>query len=136
MRREVEAAVRVGVSPRRFWGWEPTTRTTYVRDGEGRVASSVTTVEPEWDAESRAYLLALLAYEADQCPGCKGLLSETTRADMEGRYHALPAMRCQRCTAIAIKSTVEYKDAPHPHALFYPIENLGPPPRDDDEGVA
>lgn len=66
------------------------------------------------------WMVALATYRADQCPGCSGQLTETTAADAEHRYVADLPHRCHRCTAIAIKQG-EYKDAPHPHALLYPV---------------
>lgn len=47
-----------------------------VVDDEGR-PTWVTTVEPEWDAEDRAMVQALMDIKADQCPGCGEPLSES-----------------------------------------------------------
>lgn len=48
------SAARLGISPRRFRGWEPTT--FYEYDDAGRLVSS--TPEPEWDDEQRALIEA------------------------------------------------------------------------------
>lgn len=48
------SAARLGISPRRFRGWEPTT--FYVYDDAGRLVSS--TPEAEWDDEQRALIEA------------------------------------------------------------------------------
>ena len=45
LRRDISNAVRVGVSPRRYAGWEPRTRYRY--DDQGRIA--YTEPDPEWD---------------------------------------------------------------------------------------
>lgn len=90
-------------------------------DLAGRLVRSVVTVEVEWDDEAREWALALAAYEADLCPGCRQPLAETTLAENEERYVALPAIRCHRCTA---SSQAMDRDAEKPHAsaLLVPIE--------------
>jgi hypothetical protein len=57
--RDLRVARDLGISPRRFWGWEP--ETTFVYDGD-RLVGSV--VEPEFDDEQRQLLIALAEYEA------------------------------------------------------------------------
>lgn len=51
-----------------------------------------------WLEEDRRWAVALLAEEAEACPGCQGQLAETTDADNEFRYHA-EALRCHKCAA-------------------------------------
>jgi hypothetical protein len=109
------------VSWRRFNGWEPRSETVHSYDEAGRLIRTVTTVEPEWDDDNRAWAQALLAYEADLCPGCRQPMSETTSADHEGRYVSRPAIRCHRCTASSQASEL-YREAPQPNALLIPIE--------------
>lgn len=76
--------MRLGISPRRFEGWEPQRSTTVTMlDDEGRPSGWSTHVESEWDAEDRAIVLALLDYEADLCGGCGQPLSESLH--VEGR---------------------------------------------------
>lgn len=57
------------MSLRRLQGWEPKRTTTY-RHVRGRLVEAVETVDPEWNAEQRAYAAALELYEARLCGGC------------------------------------------------------------------
>ena len=50
-----------------MWGWEPTTTTTYEYEN-GLLVRSVTTTEPEFDADQVAYLIAIQLYENDIGP--------------------------------------------------------------------
>src|SRR5690606_3854254 len=100
LREDVRAAVRVGVSLKRWNGWEPHEVTEYEYDDGGRVVRTVTTREPEWDDESRAYVLALAEYERSVCGGCGGWLPETTDPKNEGRYVSKGAIRCHRCDVL------------------------------------
>lgn len=69
-------------------------------DEHGRLVRSVTTREVEWDDDERAQVLALLEYEAQACPGCRGWLPETTDSAHAGRYKTAPPIRCHRCDAV------------------------------------
>lgn len=60
LRRDIQCAVAVGVSPRRYAGWEPVTRYSY--DAAGRVAH--TRPEPEWDEWDQALVDAWLNWQA------------------------------------------------------------------------
>lgn len=107
-------------------GWEPTAR--HVHDDAGRLVASVP--EPEWDETQRAWLLALSAYEADTCQGCRGQLSETTGQDDEGRpvrYQVDDPHRCRQCTALAVAQR-EAQKAERPDepasALLYSAHRL------------
>jgi hypothetical protein len=55
----------LGVSPRRLGGWEPAITTVFTYDSDGRVASQVSTSEPEFDPEQVDLLLASHLYEKD-----------------------------------------------------------------------
>jgi hypothetical protein len=121
LRAVVETARAWGVSPRRFSGWEPAVTVTPLQGGGWRVVR-----EPEWDDESQELALALAAYEADLCPGCRQPLSETTLPEREGRYKAQLAVRCHRCTASSIGADV-YAETPHAQALLLPVELVPPP---------
>jgi hypothetical protein len=90
----VKAAQQLGISVRRFDGWEPTTYYEY--DDEGRLVSS--TPEPEWDERQQAYMLALLEYEARICPGCGHPLYIS--GDEEHNWDVEP-IRCWACDAVA-----------------------------------
>lgn len=81
-------------------------------------------VEPEWDDEQRAWMLALTEIEADSCPGCHGVLSETTATDEWGeslyRWEVPAPTRCHRCTALAARQgDKKYKEAKAPQALLW-----------------
>jgi hypothetical protein len=56
----------LGISHKRFTGWEP--RTVYEYDAQGRLAAS--TLEVEWDEEQRDLMIALQEYRASLCPLC------------------------------------------------------------------
>lgn len=90
-RREIEACVRLGISPRRFGGWEPAIRTWTNPDGY-----TVTRREPEWDDVDQAIVLAHLANEDVTCPGCGGYLDQTMSTDFGWRVDE-PV--CHRCAA-------------------------------------
>lgn len=83
---------------------------------------SVTRREVEWDDDERGWALALLEYEADQCPGCGGQMSETTDKTTEGRWRVPPPTRCHRCTAMAVAQD-GYRNARQPQALFWTTED-------------
>lgn len=66
-------------------------------------------------------MLALHELQADHCPGCGGVLSETTAAENEGAYQVDPPHRCHRCTALA-DAREPYQDpkrTAHPQALLW-----------------
>jgi hypothetical protein len=70
------------VSPRRLWGWEPTETTTYEYDDAGRLISSTTEREPEFDETDIAFLRAL--DELEQDTGRYGeLISEALSPDSD-----------------------------------------------------
>src|SRR5919202_1322295 len=108
LRACVRASRDWGVSPGRFLGREPARHVVH-----DPVTGRVVLVEAaaEWDDEARALALALIAYEADACPGCGQQLSETTKAEHEDRYVPGPAVRCHHCTAAARGAEV-YVDSP------------------------
>ena len=117
LRTAIEAARAWGVPLSRFLGREPATRHEY--DLGGRLVRSVS--EPEWTADDREAAMALLAYEADLCPGCRQPLAETTLAENEERYVASVAARCHRCTAVAIVQD-KVQERPHASALLIGVE--------------
>ena len=109
------------MSPRRFLGWAPQVTTVHEYDDAGRMVRSVTTSEAEWDDDARDAAVALAAYEADLCPGCRQPLAETTDPAREDRYTAGLAVRCHRCTATE-RAGEKYQDSPQPGALLIPVE--------------
>ncbi len=107
----------MGISLRRFEGWEP--RTLYSHDDDGRLVES--TPEPEWDFQEQAWMLALGLYRKNRCHGCGGDLTETTDAKHEDRYHPILPVQCHRCAAFA-RAHEQYKDYPHPQSLLHRVE--------------
>lgn len=75
--------MELGVSPRRLNGWTPAEYTHYVYDDSGRLLSSVTVKEPEFDDRDIAVMVA--ARRAKLAPrGPHGhLLSEATSKDAD-----------------------------------------------------
>ncbi|MFC5112634.1 hypothetical protein ACFPN7_01585 [Amycolatopsis halotolerans] len=121
LRREVEAAVRLGISPSRYAGEEPAEVTEYEYNKSGRLVRSVTTRSPEWTNEDRSLVKAFLEYEALTCRGCGGFIPETTDPGNEGKYEADLPHRCHRCDALG-KQQEAYADAPQRSALmFWPV---------------
>lgn len=77
LRRQIEAARRLGISLKRLCGWTPT-RTTKTATGPDGVATATTTEEVEWDAQERAWMLGLHYLEATSCGRCGTWLAEST----------------------------------------------------------
>jgi hypothetical protein len=77
----VQAARTLGVSTRRFEGWEPkqTTRVTEWTP-DGRPAVWVTEPEPEWNRRERSLMLALALWEGQLCRKCHEHLEQATAA--------------------------------------------------------
>lgn len=110
----------MGISHKRFLGWEPTTIYTY--DDAGRLIESVP--EPEWDESQRDAMIALQRYrETEQCPKCGGPKWVCQSAEAESAYEAGDPVRCHITTAI-LRAQKDYSEGPHsPHeqALLWPI---------------
>ena len=85
----------VGVSPRRYAGWEP--RTRYVYDAQGRVAW--TEPEPEWDEWDQALLDAWLDWQAG-VHTCGHHESEQLNPDAE---FVASFTTCKACVALQRK---------------------------------
>lgn len=79
----------------------------------------------EWDDTERGWMTALAEYEADICPGCGGLLSETTHPDSDGAYVIEPAARCHKCTVLTIARHNIAESNPQPEAMFPIIRRRG-----------
>lgn len=92
--------MNLGISPRRFDGWEPQERTRIIRDDEGRVVELITSREAEWDDSDRGIIYALLDYQADLCPGCGQPMSQYLHKDGEADPHIVPSYTvCTACVA-------------------------------------
>lgn len=114
LRERVESAERLGVSLRRFEGWEPT---TFYEHHEGRLVSSAP--EVEWDDVEQGWMLALARYRDGLCPHCGGELDVTSKPEHEERYKPLPPIECHRCVGFArSRDGVEH---PHPEALIHRV---------------
>ena len=96
-RADVTAARALGISYKRFQGWEPTT--TYQYDDTGRMVSS--RPEVEWDETEQDWMLALETWERDEvCPMC-GWPKEICQArEAETMLEVPPPTRCHVTTAV------------------------------------
>lgn len=113
----------LGVSVRRFDGWEP----VEVHDHEyvdGRLARTVVRREPEWDDESRGWVQAWLSYKANVHEACGHYLPDSTAAEADDGYEVELAVRCHACTARA-EAYARYSETRHPEALLFPTRRKG-----------
>lgn len=78
--------------------------------------------ETEWDAEQRAWLLALAIYRASRCPHCGGDITECG-PESASKWKVPPPRRCYRTDALAIAQ--ESSNRPRPHALLWRVEKVG-----------
>jgi hypothetical protein len=114
LKRDVECARALGISPKRFWGWRPSPDD-----------------DLEWDQQSRDLIRALWELEADTCQGCGHPISEAWSAladpgNFNGThvYQAPNPIRCHACTAQEIKKDTKSDSGagyPHPQALHFPV---------------
>jgi hypothetical protein len=103
---EVQAAVKLGISPKRFAGWEPKQVTTVVEwTEEGQPRKWVTQTESEWTDDERDDIFAFLEHLADSCPRGHSL-SESGHPDRDPynpqgthRYQASNPIVCHACEA-------------------------------------
>lgn len=116
LRERVKAAFELGISLKRFDGWEP--RTFYVHEA-GVLVSSIP--ESEWDAQERGWMLAYAAYLENCCARCGGDLHETTNpANEDGYVHLLP-VQCARCVEFE-RATKEYEREPFAQTLMHRVK--------------
>jgi hypothetical protein len=122
LRRLLQTARSLGISPRRFLGEESARRVFYEYDPEsGRMISAKVIIEPEWTEEDQFLMLALADYEARLCGGCNQPLDQTTKAEHDGAYRAGLPIRCHRCTA-SLQAQEAYQENPQPQALMFPVD--------------
>lgn len=112
--------MRLGVSHKRFSGWEPREVTEH-HYRKGRLVQTITTREVEWDEEQRALALAMFQFQAETCHGCGGWLQETTAEEAEGKYVALPPIRCHRCKVINAEREAYHEEPELYHPDSYVI---------------
>lgn len=94
IRQDLKIARSLGVSLRRFWGWEAT---TWRSDDGGK-----TVREAEYDEWERALWRAFDNWEQGRCPGCGEPFAESiwdrkddSRAKYRAGYH-----QCNACLAL------------------------------------
>jgi hypothetical protein len=113
----------MGVPRSKLLGRVPAVKTVYHRDRAGQVTHSETTSEPEWTDEDVAWHMAYLRWLADQCPGCRMQLSETSQmrdGEPVRSYTVPPPSRCYACTAVAREQDKRSKQkTAYPEALFF-----------------
>lgn len=129
LRRDIETARAFGVSPRRFWGWEPKQVTSYEYDESGQMIRSVTRTEAEWDDVQHALAFAVQQIEDETCAGCGqptgeaySPLADPSNHGKQWAYKAV-SKRCHGCTAMA-KKQEKLKDAAYGAALRFPVEKI------------
>jgi len=106
-----------------FRGWSPTRTTTHF-DADGNMTGrSEHWIEPQWDEQSRAEMLALAVLEAQECPLCGGPRSECQAPDADDAYIA-ESVRCAKATAVAIAQE-QAQDAPQPQARLWATTRRG-----------
>lgn len=119
----VEAAHSLGISVKRFNGWEPAEEHVheYAPDENGvdRLVRTVVHREPEWDDQERGWMLAWLLYKSNVHEACGHWLPDSTAPEADEGYVVDEAVRCHACTARA-QAYKRYEDTPNPEALLFP----------------
>lgn len=117
-RADVGAAHALGISYKRFQGWEPTT--TYEYDEAGRLVSS--RPEVEWDETEQDWMLAYEAWERDELCHLCGWPKEICQArETETLLEVPPPTRCHVTTAIkrAQEGRAQQGGVKHEDALLW-----------------
>ncbi|WP_346536940.1 hypothetical protein [Micromonospora sp. DPT] len=97
----MEAAERLGVSLKRFGGWEPVTVTEYEYDDDGRLLRSWSQPESEWDEQQQAWIQALVQHRAELCPcGCGQRYTDTTSPEETGPVFVAERVVCRARLAL------------------------------------
>lgn len=100
LRQDLRIARSLGISLRRFWGWEPH---TYTHDGR-------TIPEAEYDEWERALWRALEMWEQDRCPGCGQAMSESIWPAKKDRPHYRGGFHeCSGCLAIEVAQIEQHR---------------------------
>lgn len=73
----------------------------------------------KWTQEDRDFALALLAVEADLCPGCGHPRSQTTDPAMQDEYTA-DAIRCHGCKAVAVAAE-PFSKPQHAAGIYFAV---------------
>lgn len=121
----------MGVSPRRFFGWEPAEYTTLLRDDSGEITGWVTTREPEFSDADRAMLLASKAASEEPKSRTGFPLDEATDPALQHQW-TVPLPTTDFAQAALDRAQDAYqkrKDAgevlPDPGSLLWRVERLG-----------
>jgi hypothetical protein len=118
LRAELEAARACGVPWRRWAGWEPAEVTTYEYDDDGRLIRSTTVREAEWGEVDRGAMLALAAYEASICTGCRQPMSQSMDPDTQFKWRGQILAQCHACYAVgAYHDDLQKQDQPQIQSL-------------------
>lgn len=90
-------------------------------DNAGRLVRSVTSTEPEWDEQERAWALALAAFEDSLCPLCGRPLAICSAPEAEGRVTVPAPTRCHVTTAVELarRPYRDDKKVSQPGALMF-----------------
>ncbi len=84
------------------------------------------TVEVEWDDDTRALALGLAAYEDTLCPACGRPESVCQNPDNDGRFAVRDPIRCHVTTALSMRRDADAeKQQLAPDALLYEVELIG-----------
>ena len=108
----MEAAERLGVSLKRFGGWEPVTVTEYEYDAGGRLVRSWSQPESEWDDQQQAWMLALVQHRAELCPcGCGQRWADVTSPEETGPVFVASRVVCRaRLALLEAQKVAETQD--------------------------
>ena len=105
LRADIETARALGISLRRFLGWEPRTLTTH---------AGATVREPEYDAWERAIQVAYDGWRHSLCSDCgqplqESLLDEKVPPDQRPRYRA-SFTQCRACEVLELSMAKQAED--------------------------
>ncbi len=81
----------------------------------------MTTREPEWTEEDRAWVQALALYRSWQCPLHNGPLSECTSNEETGPEFTVSRVRCRAKDAL-LAEQAEAKNTDRPGAVLWSVK--------------
>jgi hypothetical protein len=84
------------------------------------------TVEVEWDDDTRSLALGLAAFEDSLCAACGRPETVCQNPDNDGRFAVRDPIRCHAATALSMRVDAD-KDKKQlaPDALLYNVELIG-----------
>ena len=89
-------------------------------DDTGRLVRSVTTREPEWTDDDRAWMYALKLYRSWLCPRCGRLLEECTSNHETGPEFRVSRVRCRATDALLAEQEAA-QNIDRPQALLWAV---------------